>query len=79
MGAKIKADGNSILIEGPTSLKGAVVDSFKDHRTAMSLIVAGLIADGETVVEDVECIETSFPNFFKLLKDIGAHFYILNK
>jgi len=74
MGAKIKAERNSIIIEGPTPLHGATVNSFKDHRTAMSLIVAGLIASGETVVEDVECIDTSFPNFFRLLEKVGAHY-----
>ena len=72
MGAKIKAEGNTLIIEGPTALRGAEVESFKDHRTAMSLVVAGMIADGETVVRDIECINTSFPNFFQLLKKVGA-------
>lgn len=67
MGAKIQAQGNTLIIDGPTPLRGAEVDSFKDHRTAMSLIVAGMIAEGETAVKDVECINTSFPTFFKLL------------
>ncbi len=79
MGADIKSEGNSIIIQGPTPLKGAVVSSFKDHRTAMSLIVAGLIADGETTLEDIECISTSFPNFFDLLTTLKVSFEILNK
>ncbi len=74
MGAKIHAKKNSIFIEGPTPLSGAHVDSFKDHRTAMSLIVAGLIAQGQTRVDDLECINTSFPNFFDLLKQVGVGF-----
>ena len=76
MGAKIKADGNSIVIEGSTPLTGAVVDSFKDHRTAMSLIVAGMVAKGETTVQDIECINTSFPSFFELLKKIDVDIII---
>ncbi len=76
MGANIRAEGDSIHIEGPVKLKGAVVNSFKDHRTAMSLIVAGLIAEGPTTVEDIECIDTSFPTFFELLKRIGGRFEI---
>ena len=72
MGAKIRSEGNTIVIDGPTPLHGAEVDSFKDHRTAMSLVVAGMIADGETVVKDIECINTSFPTFFKLLDKIGV-------
>ncbi len=74
MGAKIKAEGNTLIIQGPTALHGAKVNSFKDHRTAMSLIVAGMVAKGETVVEDLECINTSFPNFFELLKKVGVRY-----
>ena len=77
LGAQIRAEGNSLFIEGPTPLKGAVVNSFKDHRTAMSLVVAGLVAQGETTVEDIECIDTSFPGFFELLKQTGAFFQTL--
>lgn len=72
MGAQIRAEGNTLMVSGPTPLKGARVQSFKDHRTAMSLVIAGLFAEGETVVEDVECINTSFPDFFSLLSDCGA-------
>ncbi len=72
MGAKIWVKGNTLYVEGPTPLKGAVVNSFKDHRTAMSLIVAGMIAKGETGVEDVECVRTSFPAFFELLGKLGV-------
>ena len=68
IGARIEAKGNTIVVEGPTALHGAKVNSFKDHRTAMSLVVAGMLADGETTVRDIECINTSFPNFFELLK-----------
>ncbi|MBI4432886.1 MAG: 3-phosphoshikimate 1-carboxyvinyltransferase [Candidatus Omnitrophica bacterium] len=70
MGAKIHAQGNTVIVEGPTPLHGAKLHSFKDHRTAMSLIIAGLIADGETIVEGLDCIQTSFPNFFDLLRTI---------
>ena len=72
MGGNIKAEGNTLLIEGPTPLRGTVVNSFKDHRTAMSLIVAGLVAQGQTTVEDIECIDTSFPGFFNLLQSLGV-------
>ncbi len=47
------------------TLRGATVDSYGDHRIAMSFIVAGLVCGME--VTDVECIRTSFPNFFELL------------
>ena len=76
MGADIRAEGNTIYIKGPTKLKGAVVDSKKDHRIAMSGIIAGLIAEGETTVRDIECIDTSFPTFFKLLEQLKIPFQI---
>ncbi len=72
MGADIRAEGNTIYIKGPTRLKGAEVRSYGDHRTAMSLIVAGLVADGETLVQETECINTSFPSFFDLLQKVGG-------
>jgi 3-phosphoshikimate 1-carboxyvinyltransferase len=49
-------------------LKPTKVDSFGDHRIAMSFIIAGLRCGME--VEDIECINTSFPNFFELLSSI---------
>ncbi len=49
-------------------LKSATVDSYGDHRIAMSFIVAGLVCGME--VTDVECIQTSFPNFFELLSQM---------
>ena len=67
MGADIRSKGNSIHIKGPTKLTGAAVDSKKDHRIAMSGVVAGLIAEGVTEVRDIDCIDTSFPGFFGLL------------
>jgi 3-phosphoshikimate 1-carboxyvinyltransferase len=78
MGAKISAEGNTLRIQGPSKLRGARVDSRKDHRIAMSAIIAGLIAEGETVVDDVECINTSFPDFFELLQRAGAKYELID-
>ena len=47
--------------------KKATIDSFGDHRVAMSFLIAGTLSDMK--VEDVECIKTSFPNFTDILKD----------
>ena len=76
MGADIRAEGNTIHIKGPTKLRGAVVDSKKDHRIAMSGIIAGLLAEGETTVQDIDCIDTSFPTFFKLLQQLKIPFSV---
>lgn len=72
MGAKVEVEGNTLKIHGPVKLRGADVDSFKDHRTAMSLVAAALVAEGRTSVKDVECINTSFPSYFELLKQSGV-------
>jgi 3-phosphoshikimate 1-carboxyvinyltransferase len=63
LGACIDALPDGFTIEGPTPLRGAAVDSHGDHRLAMALVVAGLIAEGETVVSNTECIGDSFPGF----------------
>jgi 3-phosphoshikimate 1-carboxyvinyltransferase len=63
MGAQIQEQADGFVIAGPASLRGARVNAHSDHRLAMSLMVAGLIARGETVIEGWECVADSFPNF----------------
>ncbi len=65
LGARIeeRPDGLRITGSGGRPLRGGQVSSWGDHRLAMALIVAGLAAEGETVVEDVACIATSYPDF----------------
>lgn len=70
MGARILEKPDGLIIEGPSTLKGAVVKSYGDHRLAMSLAVAALVARGETVIEDVACVATSFPTFWNLLNQL---------
>jgi len=76
MGAKIKiakgAHSEDIIIEGVKQLRGAKVKSFGDHRTAMSMVVAGFVAQGQTLIDDVSCISKSFPDFLKILKILAG-------
>ncbi len=67
LGANIEELDDGVIITGPTPLKGGKVKSYGDHRIAMMLSVANLIADGQVKIDDVKCIETSFPGFKKLL------------
>ena len=67
MGAHIKEKPDGLVIEGPTPLRGAVVQSHGDHRLAMSLAIAALAAEGPTTIEDVDCVATSFPDFWDAL------------
>ena len=70
MGAAIRQRDDGLEIDGPTPLRGTTVHSHRDHRLAMTLTIAGLIADGETVIEDAEAIEISYPEFFKTLETL---------
>lgn len=76
MGAKIKVidvnGSEDIIIDGVGLLKGARVKSFGDHRSAMSMIVAGLAAEGITYIDDVSCISKSFPGFINLIRGFRA-------
>jgi len=67
MGAKIKNRDNDMIINGPNCLSGSQLSSFGDHRTAMSMAVAGLTASGETEITGSECIDKSFPKFMDTL------------
>ena len=67
-GADIEETYDGMIIKGKCSLKGAVCDSHNDHRIAMSMAVAGIMAEGSTTIKDSQCVDISFPTFFSLLK-----------
>ena len=71
MGASITATDDGMIIEGGKPLHGAVIDSKLDHRIAMSFAIAGLMADGETEITGAECVEISYPAFYKDLKNLS--------
>jgi 3-phosphoshikimate 1-carboxyvinyltransferase len=73
MGAHVGERPDGLVIDGPARLRGARVRSGGDHRIAMALAVAGLVAEGETVVEDTDCIATSFPRFAETLNTLAGH------
>ncbi len=69
MGAAITETPDGLIIQGRPRLRGASCVSYGDHRVAMSLAIAGLVADAATTIDGTACIETSFPDFnSKLLK-----------
>lgn len=68
MGAQIEPQADGFVIAGLTPLRGARVHSHNDHRLAMSLAVAALIADGETTIEGWEYVADSFPGFQEMLE-----------
>lgn len=70
LGAEIEPTDDGFVVNGPTHLHGALVDSHGDHRLAMALAVAGLIAEGKTVVQNTACIADSFPGFEEILTSL---------
>lgn len=74
LGAQIEERPDGFIVEGPTVLSGGTVDSHGDHRLAMALAIAGLVAEEEVIVHDVRCIGDSFPDFITQMKSIGARY-----
>jgi 3-phosphoshikimate 1-carboxyvinyltransferase len=72
LGAAIDATPDGFVVEGPVALRGGTVDSHGDHRLAMALAVAGLVAQDEVVVQNAACIRDSFPGFVASLQGLGA-------
>ncbi|HQV70465.1 MAG TPA: 3-phosphoshikimate 1-carboxyvinyltransferase [Thermoflexales bacterium] len=70
MGAKIQATPDGFVIDGPTRLRGAVVNGLGDHRVAMALAVAALVAEGDTTIEGAECVSKTYPQFFSHLERV---------
>jgi 3-phosphoshikimate 1-carboxyvinyltransferase len=72
MGADIEEREDGMIVRGPVKLKGAEVISPRgDHRIAMTLAVAALVADGDTIIQNVQAIQSSFPNFVELLDSVA--------
>ena len=70
MGAQVEEYSDGLIITGGRPLHGARLPSYGDHRIAMAFAIAGLFAEGETVIEDTACIETSYPGFAETLDTI---------
>jgi 3-phosphoshikimate 1-carboxyvinyltransferase len=67
MGVEVHEADDGMTIYGGGRLNGATLPSFGDHRIAMAFAIAGLFASGSTVIEDVGCIRTSYPQFESIL------------
>lgn len=64
LGADVEEFEDGLAIEGPAALIGTTVSSFDDHRIAMAMGVAGLVAEGTTTITDAACASVSFPDFW---------------
>ena len=77
MGANIQVDGKTAVIEGVEKLTGALVTSC-DLRAGAAMIIAGLCAEGETIIEDIEYIERGYDNIVGKLRAMGAEIEIVS-
>jgi 3-phosphoshikimate 1-carboxyvinyltransferase len=72
LGAQVEELPDGLDIRGPTPLRGATVQAQRDHRIAMSLAVAALVAEGPTRIAGAEWADISFPSFFPLLAQLAG-------
>jgi 3-phosphoshikimate 1-carboxyvinyltransferase len=72
MGVEIELQNDLMLIKGGNGLKGAAVHSHHDHRIAMACAVAGLKADGETIISEAQAVNKSYPDFYEHIQALGA-------
>ena len=77
LGAEVEELPGELKIRGVKQLKGASVSSYGDHRMAMALAVAGLVARGETAVEGAESVAVSYPNFVNDMRKLGAEMELI--
>ncbi|SRR5579871_514456 len=72
MEVEIILQDDDMIVKGANEIKGAKVHSHHDHRIAMACAVAALTARGETIIEEAEAIDKSYPDFYAHLKSLGA-------
>jgi 3-phosphoshikimate 1-carboxyvinyltransferase len=70
MGANVEEFPDGLRVAGQQSLRGAEIETYGDHRIAMAFAVAGLIAEGTTLIRDSGCVDISFPGFFETLERV---------
>ncbi len=70
LGVRIEELPDGMVIHGGSNLKGNLCDSHGDHRLAMSLAVAGLIAEGETIISNAQAVSVSYPGFWDDLEKL---------
>lgn len=71
MGADITPTEDGMIIHGGKPLHGAVIDSYLDHRVAMSFAIAGLLCDGPLSIKGGDCVKISYPEFYEDLYRLG--------
>jgi 3-phosphoshikimate 1-carboxyvinyltransferase len=72
MGARIEELPDGLIVEGGQPLTAARIEPAHDHRMAMGFAIAGLCADGETVIENAQWADISYPGYFEMLSNLSG-------
>lgn len=70
LGAKVEETKDGLIIDGGAALHGGAVESYSDHRIAMSFAILSLVTDGEVRISDSDCVNISAPTFYEDLKSL---------
>ncbi len=70
MGVQVKELPDGLVIEGEQNLIGSKISSYDDHRIAMAFAIAALSATGETMIDNADCVNISYPGFFEQLENL---------
>ena len=78
LGGKAEVTNDGLIVTGKPSLKGGgIVDSFSDHRIAMSMIIGAINCQEPTTILETNCITKSYPDFLKDFKSLGGKYNVL--
>jgi 3-phosphoshikimate 1-carboxyvinyltransferase len=72
MGAEVEEFEDGLSIKGRSTLRGAEVESYGDHRIAMAMAIAGLVAEGTTGIHGIGAVNISFPGFFDIIRKMTS-------
>lgn len=78
LGGRVTAYADRLEIEGVDSLHGGIIDSYNDHRIAMSMAVAAVKCTSPLTILNAQCVEKSYPDFFKDYSDLGGKINVIN-
>ena len=77
LGVDITANNDGLEIYGGTPLNGGEVDSYNDHRIAMAMTIAAIGAKDSVKIKGSECVNKSYPNFYKDFKELGGEYIVI--
>jgi len=78
LGANVEVTADGLIIKGVDELRGGTADGCNDHRIVMALAIAAMRSRGQVIINGCECINKSYPDFFKDYNSLGGSAYVVN-